>query len=212
MSTSFAKYIAFDCETGGFIDESSLLTVTFIVLDNNLCVLDTLDIALKSNRGYHVYPEALTVNKIDLIKHHATAIDLFTARTKLFSFLDAYKHMFTLIPIGHNIQFDIRFIKNNGLMTGDEYSRYISPNAIDTISIAQFMKVSGKLPLRQSISLSNLCTYYNLGDDNVLQHTANYDTHMTIKLLRKFRNELQTEQSNVGLDSVIPNKKRKRSD
>ena len=108
----------------------------------------------------------------------------------------------TFTPIGHNVTFDINFIKNSGLLTENEYMSFISFNTLDTICIAQYLKLTGDLPKKQSISLINLCKYY--GIESPLQvnsdlhkagsdlhkagyHTAEYDIEMTLQLLRKFK-------------------------
>lgn len=191
-----AKYIAFDCETTGINENCNLLTVSFIVLDSDLNEIECLNISLKNNNGYHIYPEAMGVNKIDIIKHHRNSLDIVDARKKLLTFLNKYKLQYSLIPIGHNIQFDIKFIKKSGLLTDTEYSKYISYNSIDTISIAQFLKLSGVLHEKQSISLVNLCSAAQIKRQENLEHSAEYDTRMTIKLLKFFKSNILPESNN----------------
>lgn len=199
-----SKYIAFDCETTGVDDNCNLLTVSFLILDSNLNQISSLNLSLKQNNGYYIYPEAMEVNKIDLIKHHHTSLDLIDARRKLLEFLNTYKGQFSLIPIGHNIQFDIKHIKKSGLLKEEEYTKYISYNALDTISVAQFLKLTGHLHEKQSLSLINLCSSCQLKRDENLEHSAEYDIKMTIKLLKFFKNT-------IGLrnDHNLENKKRK---
>lgn len=202
------KYIAFDCETTGVSDNCNLLTVSFIVLDSELNETDLLNISLKQNNGYYIYPESLEVNKIDLVKHHQNSIDLIDARRKLSQFLQKNKGQYNLIPIGHNIQFDIKFIKKSGLLTEDEYSKYISCNAIDTVTISQFLKLTGKLPQKQSLSLVNLCKSCHLKRNESLEHSAEYDVKMTIKLLKHFKKLIENKETTTELSS---SKKRKLS-
>jgi len=200
---SYKKYIGFDCETTGVDDKCNLLTVCFLILDNKLNIIDKLNLSLKQNDGYVIFPKALEINKIDIIKHHNNSYELIDARNLLINFLNKHKTQYNLIPIGHNISFDIKFIIMSGLLTKNEYSNYISCNPIDTISIAQFLKLSGKIPENQSISLINLCNYFKLNKlDNIdLQHTSEYDIKMTIQLLKKFKminnqNECNTISNN----------------
>lgn len=181
-----SKYISFDTETSGLDPtKCNLLTVCFIVLDSELNEIDRLNISLKQV-NYYINVEALKVNRINLIKHHDSSIDIMDARNKLHNFLNKYKTQYSLIPIGHNIKFDISFIKSSGLLIENEYLKYISFNSIDTISIAQFLKLSGKLPKQQSVSLINLCKYAKINQRENDEHTAEYDTEMTIKLLKYF--------------------------
>lgn len=185
---SLNKYIAFDCETTGLDDKSNLLTVSFIILDGDLNKKDSLNLSLKQDNGYYINPYALEVNKIDIIKHHITSKDLIDARKLLLTFLDKNYNSFCLIPIGHNVNFDIKFIKRSGLLTDKEWTKYISYNPLDTISVAQFLKLSGKLHERTSLSLINLCNSCNLERNEQLEHSSEYDIEMTIKLLKHFLN------------------------
>jgi DNA polymerase III alpha subunit (gram-positive type) len=110
-----AKYICFDCETSGldFI-KNNLLSVSFIILDNSLNEIDRLNLFIKYE-NYNINIKALEVNKIDLIKHHnnINTVNKIQAKKLLLDFLSKNKNGQNLIPIGHNVNFDINFIKNN---------------------------------------------------------------------------------------------------
>jgi DNA polymerase III epsilon subunit-like protein len=182
------RYIAFDCETTGLDEICNLLTITFIILDENLEYIDMLNLKLKQIGGYYIYPDALKINKINIVEHHKNSMDLIDCRKQLIKFVEKHKCNKKLIPIGHNINFDIRFIKSSGLLSEEEYNKYLSFNVIDTMIIAQFLKACNKLNSNQSISLINLCNKYNLYEDKKLEHTSEYDIKMTIKLLKHFKN------------------------
>lgn len=201
-----SKYICFDCETTGLEQNCNLLTLCLVILDNNLNQIDMLNISLKQDDGYTIFPEALVINKINLIEHHNNSTTLSESRIKLFNFLNLNKTFFNLIPIGHNIKFDIDFIKKSGLLTELEYNNYISYNFIDTITIAQFLKLSGKLHPKQSISLVNLCKIdkLNLQTDKTQEHSSEYDTKMTVLLLKSFVDLIKEQKTEDK------NKKRKR--
>lgn len=193
MQVSQNKYIAFDCETSGVSETSNLLTISFLILDKDLIQKDSLNISLKQTSGYNIYPEALQINRIDIIKHHQSSSDLQTSRKILLDFLNKNKGSYNLIPIGHNIAFDIRFIKSSGLLTDREYSNFISCNPIDTLIVAQFLKTCGKLNQKQSLSLINLCNHFKLDSCKNSEHTSEYDIKMTIKLLHCLRSICNTE-------------------
>lgn len=211
MEVSQNKYIAFDCETSGISETSNLLTVSFIILDKDLIQKDSLNISLKQTSGYNIYPEALQINRINIIKHHESSIDLQTSRKILLDFLNKNKGSYNLIPIGHNIAFDIRFIKSSGLLTDKEYSNFISCNPIDTLIIAQFLKTCGKLHPKQSLSLINLCSHFKLNSCKNSEHTSEYDIKMTIKLLLCLRSICNTETLNEQLENSLSTKRLKRS-
>lgn len=198
-----AKYVCLDTETTGLdANVNNLLTATFIVLDTDLNELDRLNISLKSE-SYTINAKAMEVNKIDIVKHQTNSKDLIDTKAQLINFLKKNKTNFYLTPVGHNIQFDIQFIKK---LLGDEYNNYFSYNSVDTIVIANFLKICGKLPERQPVSLSKLSEYYGIqrraGDnDDQAFHTSEYDTEITVKLLKKF------VELNVFENKVSPKKR-----
>jgi DNA polymerase III alpha subunit (gram-positive type) len=197
-----AKYIAFDSESTGLDSNiNNILTISFIILDKNLNEIDRLNLSIKHNI-YNVTIKALEVNKINLIKHHNESIDIITATNTLINFLKKNKNSYHLIPICHNCTHDISFIQNSGLLSKEQYNNYFSYNNIDTIVIAQYLKMCGKLPDKQSISLSSLSEYYGITNNSKLQHTCEYDTEMTIQLLKRFR-----DLEKIQVDSNL--KKRK---
>ena len=179
-----SKYIAFDAETTGLdVNVNNLLTACFIVLDSDLNELDRLNISLKSE-NYFINPKAIEVNKIDIVKHHLNSKDLINTKVEIINFLKKNKTNFYLIPIGHNVSFDILFIKK---LLGLEYNNYFSYNSVDTIVIAQYLKICKKLPDRQSVSLISLCNYFGIKVDKETKfHNSEFDTEMTIQLLKQF--------------------------
>ena len=108
---SNAYYVAFDNETGGLTKDCSLLTSHFIIADEQLNVIEELGLVIKPNdhQPYRVQATALAVNKINLIEHDKVAITQSEAAQKLFLFLKKHSNngQIKLIPIGHNVSFDI---------------------------------------------------------------------------------------------------------
>jgi oligoribonuclease (3'-5' exoribonuclease) len=80
-------YLAFDCETTG-LDHNihNLLTAYFIVLDDNLNIIDTFDLKLK-HKVYNITVKALEINKIDIIKHNLESISIIDAKSQFKEFL-----------------------------------------------------------------------------------------------------------------------------
>ena len=183
-----SKYICIDTETSGLDSiKNNLLTACFIILDKHLNEIDRLNISIKHDE-YSISVKALEINKIDLIKHHnnLNTVDIINGNKNLINFLKKNKGRYRLTPIFHNAIFDIGFIQSSGLLIKEEYDIYFSYNAIDTITIAQFLKICNKLPENQSLSLTSLTEYNGLINNSSNFHTAEYDTEMTISLLKKF--------------------------
>ena len=99
-----SKYLALDCETGGF-EGTSLLSLYCGVYDESFTLLDELELFLRpKDHIYRVTAEALTINKINLIDHETKAIPYNEGGTLLYEFLkknSANIHIF--IPEGVNI-------------------------------------------------------------------------------------------------------------
>ncbi len=184
-TTNKAYYIAVDTETGGIGPEVSLLTAYFYVMDQNFKKVADLSLAIKpDNDIYHVTAEALSINKINLIEHQKTAISSSEAGMKLRNFLVELTNQGAtkLVPIGHNVAFDLEKIYAN-VLNKKEAQKYVSYRLLDTGVIAQFMKAAGILPDSVSGSLESLVLYF--GVEKQVAHTAEGDVLMTVGVLQK---------------------------
>jgi DNA polymerase III alpha subunit (gram-positive type) len=192
------SYICFDTETSGLDPLCNLLTACFIVLDENLNEIDILNLQIK-HEYYYVSTKALEVNHIDLIRHNndKSSVTLAQASEFLCKFLTKNKKGgCPLIPIGHNLNFDIPFVKK--MLSNIDYNKFISWNQIDTIVLAQFLKLNNKISKYQSISLVNLAQFYNITIPGQA-HTAEYDTKMTIEVLKRMQTESSDNRNNKKL-------------
>jgi oligoribonuclease (3'-5' exoribonuclease) len=183
------KYLAFDVEAGGTEVEHSLLSAYFVVIDEDLkTVYGELDLLVKPDSGnYVVTAEALSVNKIQLIEHDKVAITESKAGTLLYNFLKTHSPNGTLklTPLGHNIAFDVDFIKRH--LLNKSFNQFVSYRMLDTSSQIQFMKLTGQIPRDLAGSLSEIATYFGISTVTNIAHTAKGDTWMVIEILRKLR-------------------------
>jgi DNA polymerase III alpha subunit (gram-positive type) len=180
-------YLALDLETGGLGKEVSLLTGYFCVLDKDFNILDELDLKLIPDDGiYKVQPEALAVNKIDLQELAKEAIPYKKAKTILYTFLsyNALQAENKLIPLGHNVYFDIEFIQLYLLSLGS-WEAQVSYKLLDTMPIARFLQDVGKLSV-EGIGLQNLIEYFDIQVEGNM-HEAKYDTLATVELYKKLK-------------------------
>lgn len=176
-------YLAFDCETTGLLPNCNVLTAYFAILDKKLNLIDELELNIKYN-FYVVYIQAMQVNKIDLIKHDNTAINKKNANELLVKFLSQYPK-YKLI--GHNIKFDIDMLKSNLILSKEDIEKYFDLKHIyDTYKIAKLLKTQNKINKCQSLSLSKLCYYFDISNNNADEfHTSKYDTLCSIELFKK---------------------------
>ena len=179
------KYIAMDVETGGLTPETSILTAFFAVLDQDFNVTDEIDFNLKPEDGiYRVTAGGLMVNKINLVEHDKTAILVKDAKTPLYEFLKKNNHGEKLIPIGHNVAFDISRIKRDGLISEGSWETFVSYRCVDTGVVCQFLRAAGLFPEDVSGSLGSLVGYFRIPSIGEL-HNAKTDTLQTVAVLKE---------------------------
>jgi DNA polymerase III epsilon subunit-like protein len=184
MTIRLPIYIALDVETGGIGEDKSLLTAYLAILDQNLDVLDELDLLTKPDDGtYVVQGEALRINGIDLAKHDLAAMSCKDASTKLYEFLNKNNPggAIKLIPVGHNVAFDIKFLCAHTL-SKKSWDKFCGYRTLDTGTISMFLMKTGKIP-EMSASLGSLAKYCGIEFE---AHTAKGDTLATVGVLREF--------------------------
>lgn len=184
------KYLAFDTETGGLDPKkSSLLTAYFAVLDENFNAIAELDLKIKNEKNeiYQVTGEALKINGINLAEHHNENRNSTKglAAVQLKDLL--HTHLVdndTLIPIGHNVDFDIGFIQEH-LLPKELWDRYVSYRKLDTAVIGNFLKAKKIIPSNTSGSLGGLAKFFKIDIGKGSLHNAKIDTVVTVALLQE---------------------------
>lgn len=171
-----------DTETGGLSNDCSLLTAYFLVLDSNLNKIDDLHLSIKESNGiYKVTSNALKVNNINLIEHEQHSISKELATTTLREFLKTYNRTNKLIPIGHNVTFDLEKITHH-LIPKDELNQYLCYRVIDTAIIGRFLILSNLLPNIKG-SLGSFSEYFKTTKYTL--HSADGDVKTCIDVLKE---------------------------
>lgn len=181
------KFLGTDCETGGIGDDTSLLTAYFVALDSNFNTVDDLYLKVKPpNFVYNVTAEALSINGINLVEHNKAAETPDVCMQKLLDFVQMHSEQGKdrLVPIGHNVAFDIRRYKTQLLRRPTQIDKYVDYRCLDTCAIARFLQLTNKLPPKMSISLDELSRFFRIPKPEI--HDAKSDTHAAIKVLQEF--------------------------
>lgn len=179
------KYLAIDTETGG-LKGTSLLTVFLGVYDSELNLIESKHEALKPDDGlYVVTAQGLEINGINLVAHDKKAKLRKELRSEITSWLRDHSEQGAnkLIPIGHNVKFDILKIQET-ITSPESWDHYVSYRVLDTGVIAQFLKYINILPDSISGSLSSLIEYFELKTEGTL-HDAEVDAKMTVEVFKK---------------------------
>lgn len=162
------KIVVIDTETGGFEPEvHSLLSVGIYFPEDD----SKSKLLYHSFPTYVVTPQAMSVNKLDL---SAVQCEGITTDSIIGEIETLVRDEF--IFIGHNIQFDARFLAS---LYPPHFSA-IMRRHIDTKALALNLKVVGKLPEDLSTSLDDLATYFRLDTSN--HHDALFDCKLTYQV------------------------------
>ncbi len=199
-------YLFFDCETGGLHPQYSLLTLAAVAVDKhfeplfNGAAASSLYLQIR-HPAYLVTPEALTINKIDLVHHSAIGTPLGDAQEKFERWLsNVCAHVGgKLIPAGHNVSFDLKFVWEQ-LLPSDQWHKYCDYHTYDTMTMAAGLRAAGKIEAGRRLKLGALCEYFAIPLEDA--HNAMADTRATIELARAFADMLNPELSAQGLPEV----------
>lgn len=176
------KYFLFDTETGGIRKEMSLLTLYGHILDDNLNILDTIDLKIKPDDGvYHVNAQGLEINRINIVEHDRIAKPLSEVKTRFKNYICGWSLNQKLTPIGHNVRFDVKFVKTHLL---EDWDRYFDRRHIDTASVGKFLALSGIVPKLQTYSLSEMAQALMIDVNEDSRHEAKFDADLTLNVLR----------------------------
>lgn len=180
------RLLVVDTETGGLDPlEYSILSVGAVVWERRRVVAE-IEVFVHEN-PILCDEEALQVNRVDLDwleehgKNPASTVSL------LESFLAEYfgkpdnDHKVCLV--GHNVQFDIGFLKRLYRLGGGDFSKRFSHRSVDTASVLQFLMLTGLMPLEQPSSTEAFAFFgIDAGDK---RHTALGDARATAIMLDK---------------------------
>ena len=173
-----------DTETGG-LDPAveSILTLGMVVLQDEEIVDGTLIKIVEPVINAH--PRALAVNGINLDTHITTGVGPVAAVGQVKEFLTRNGFTGSVNPAGHNVPFDVGFVKRLYSIAGVKYSRDFSYRALDTISLAAGLTLAGRLYGQRELSLDALCRRFGIQIRTGVTHEALEDARATAKLLVK---------------------------
>lgn len=187
------KLLVLDTETGGLDPQQhSLLQVGMMVCENGQ-VLEKVRINIV-HETYHVTARAMEVNKIDLAKHTgltpAQAVEAIVAFVK--------KHFPKPAQVvGHNVSFDIGFMKalfsSHGINCDDVFSYRL----LDTSSFARILEFAGVI--KKGGSLGQLAKQFGIPYDEKALHDALVDCEVTYALLLKMTKLLKLPEDEIIL-------------
>jgi len=185
------RLLFIDTETGGLDpDKHSLLSLAMVVWEDRQ-IIDSHELLI--NDGVlSVTREALSVNRIDMEKHKQSAIPSSQAIGEILLFTGKHFPQQEKITLaGHNVHFDIGFLRTFFSSNDRDFSKYFSHRIIDTSSILHYLYLAGKIKQR-AISSDEAFNLFGIEVDG--RHTAIGDATATAMLFTKLLNLLRNPQ------------------
>lgn len=173
------KILFVDTETGGLEpDKDSLLTLALVVWQG-FEIIDYTEILI--NDGIlKASKEALRINKINLEEHKKEGLAPNVAIIKIEEFLAKHFESNEKITLaGHNVNFDVNFLKFFMTKNNYEFSKKFSHRFVDTSSILYYLYLSGKMKYKM---LSSQEAFDFLGIKVAKRHSALGDAMATAKM------------------------------
>ena len=198
-----ATFFAFDVETTGLDPaKDEIIQFAYQLLDKQLNVI--------SSRSIHVWPrdasvsvEAARVNGYSNVKWSTNnAISQAELFQTLKDTLSPYKR---LVALGHNVKFDLDFLKALFEKHGDAkaYRDALSFHSFDTVAMTMFFDYTVHGGLNGSYKLTDLTSRF--GIDHNAAHTADSDISATVSLFKQLTQLLRPEGAEK-LAAVAPPK------
>jgi len=176
------RLLFIDTETGGLNpNQHSLLSLAMVIWDD-MEIIDSQELLI--NDGKHsVTEEALSINKIDIEKHMQSAVSSSQVIEQIVAFISRHFPLQRKITIaGHNVQFDVNFLKVLFSENNEDFSKFFSHRIIDTSSILYYLYLAGHLKQR-AISSDEAFDLFEIKVER--RHTALGDAIATAKLFTK---------------------------
>ncbi len=174
------RYVFIDTETGGVNpDKHSLLSIGVCVWDRESGILDYKEFYVK-NDEYVVTKHAKEMNKFNLYEHELKAILPNDIINSLLEFCKKYFPDNVAFPlIGHNIQFDVNFLKKLFKDNNRSFNQYFSHRYIDTYSVFKTCVLAGLIEKNLNSS-ADAFSYFGIKVKG--RHSALGDCIATVEL------------------------------
>jgi DNA polymerase III epsilon subunit-like protein len=145
-----------------------------------------------------VTPEAMAVNKIDLVEHRKNGQDIYDTINAWETFLHKNFGTRKIELCGHNVQFDIGFLRRLYRLSSREsyFDKRFSYRSLDTIGLAFGLKIAGKLPLSK-LNLASLWSYYQINVSQEKAHNCLADALVTAEVLNKMIGDINGVGSTI---------------
>lgn len=181
-----ARLFVIDTETGGIDpDVHSILSLAGVVWCDGMLEAE-LEIKI-AEPVMSITGQAMRINRIDLVEHAVDARSPVDAAKRLRAFLrkhfqEELKSGAKITLAGHNIGFDVGFLRRLCRMGAAPFEELFSHRSLDTSSILRFLMLSGRADLRGA-GLEEALHQFGIVVPEASRHTALGDARATAALL-----------------------------
>lgn len=195
-----SNYIVFDCETGGLDEKSNPITqYAAMVLDGStLKEIDRWETFVKPYNDLKIERGVLDKTMVSMSDiNRGLSIEEFVATAVEFWETNLVKtkkrEMGRLIPVGHNVTFDIRFINYAlNLQKVGTIENWMFPNFIDTLCLS---KITWGIKGDEKLNLTASCD--RAGIKLTDAHGAMNDVEATAELFRFYMKKLRAKKGDA---------------
>lgn len=193
MKNVMDSVIVLDTETGGLNPHTDALLTVGLAGPFGLSIeLPVLDFG-------RCVPEAMKVNKIDLLAHREKALPPIQVLREVEDFIRKVRNMTVsesapegekLYIAGHNVHFDLAFLRrlvNLAHPTSPDLPRWLGGRTIDTHTLLWAEYAKGNLP-NSATSSDGAFRHFGIEVEEQERHTALGDAKATRKLLERLLN------------------------
>ena len=175
------RFLIIDSETSGLDPQlHSILSLAAIVWEDGTSVAE-LNCYIREPQIV-VDSESMRVNNLDLCFVQEQGLNPEVAVQRLLAFLATHFPVRPIILAGHNVQFDVSFLKRLFRLANADYGATFSHRVLDTGSVSQFLRIAAGLPLKTPSSSEAFELFHIVVPDSA-RHTAIGDARATAQLL-----------------------------
>lgn len=172
--------VAFDTETTGLTARHEIVQIAAVPCNNFEPDLENAFVSYIRPEKLHICdPVSMEVNKLSL-KRLKKAPSQKEVRKKFLGWMKGLGEDPKILPLGQNVDFDLRFIRR--WLGFETFEKYFSITR-DTRIVTTFLKDSGVFPRKVKTNLTELSKHFNIKREK--HHDALDDAVATIKVYKK---------------------------
>lgn len=188
------QYAIIDLETTGLDPlRHEICEISIVLINEDLMEVNKFTSKIKPDHMNRIDEEALEVNKFTLDE-----LETFPSSVRVRGLLNTWKEDVLgdqeIIPIGHNVMFDLSFLRE---YLQDTYKQWFNYRKVDTKGLFDTLKLLGEFPKDESTSLSELSERMCIPHK---PHNAYEDCMAVLSLLRRLRGNLSINLDNIFED------------